>query len=238
MPHKFESPTVTQTDHGEKHTHPAYGVMHMTVPRNNYGMTLFGSDIKHSDTVRITISTATLNRNLNRDFIHEDKQLVSFEMSHAQFAQFITSQGNGSGTPITLERAPTEYKLEMIPSIKQIETKNQTFQKEIRETAGKEIREQFEREINRLEAMIESGKLSKKELSDIHKSMKIRMENFSGNMEYVVKSAEEALAKATTDAKIEVESWIEQRFRSIGKNAVDVMMKLESTGKANEQISE
>jgi len=238
MTHKFESPVVTETNHGEKHTHPAYGVIHMSVPRNNYGMTLFGSDIKHSDTVRITISTAYLNRDLNRDFIHEDKQIISFEMSHAQFAQFITSQGNGSGTPITLVHAPTDYKLASVPGIKQIETKNQTFQKEIRETAGKEIREQFEKEINRLEAMIESGKFSKKELADIHKNMKIRMENFSENMAYVVKTAEEALEKATSDAKIEVESWIEQRFRSIGKNAVDVMMKLESNTEVNKQISE
>jgi ElaB/YqjD/DUF883 family membrane-anchored ribosome-binding protein len=64
---------------------------------------LFDSDVKHGHFIEITISEAKKHRT---GFTHESvlggKQLARVRMSFAQFAQFITTQNVGSGTPCTI----------------------------------------------------------------------------------------------------------------------------------------
>ncbi len=82
-------------------SHPSYGVI--GVSRVTGQAALFDSDVKHGHFIEITISEAKKHRT---GFTHEQvmggKQLARVRMSFAQFAQFITTQNVGSGTPCTL----------------------------------------------------------------------------------------------------------------------------------------
>ena len=70
---------------------------------------------------------------LNRDWIHSDRQVASFHMSEAQWASFISSQGGG-GTPITFESRPIDSaELQLCPGIESIETMRETFHRELNE---------------------------------------------------------------------------------------------------------
>ena len=144
-------------------------------------------------------------------------------MSHAQFAQFITSQGNGDGTPCTLRWMKGEG---MIPGIAKVETKHDTFRREISDAAKKRL-ERIEAKIKQLGDMIESGKLSKKELREIHAELQRQASYLPGTMEFVVKSAEEALEKATSDAKIEVESYVAMTAQRLGLKNINDLARLE-----------
>jgi hypothetical protein len=213
------SRVVTERPYTEEiYSHDAYGVITMTVVHGG-NSTLFGSDIDHNDRVRIGVSRAKLNRHLSHDWVHADLlPLVEFEMSHAQFAQFITGAGNGSGsgTPVTLRYGPEPgVKSVRMPDIELRESKHETFKREIK-AAAEERLEAIERQIAELGEMLESGKTPKGELRRIHATLRRHAEQLPDSLGFVVGSAEEALEKATSDAKIEVEAYIETTMRAAG----------------------
>lgn len=226
MRHEQE-PIVTegrtgQCDPHERYSHPAYGTVTMTTVTGG-DKTLFGSDLGHGQRICIRVNTATMKRDLNHDWIHTDKQLVEFEMSHAQFAQFITSNGNGSGTPCTLKFIRGEGN---IPAIKNIETKHETFRREVRDAAATRL-QHIAQGLASLRILAEStGSVSKKDLRQIYANLARHADQLPGTMEFVVKSAEEALEKATADAKIEVESYVQMTAQRLGLKSIGDLARL------------
>lgn len=202
-------------DPHKRYEHDAFGLITMTNPTGGDDL-LFGSDVRHNHRVCIKIQRAELERNLSNDWIHERNTLIAFEMSHAQFAQFITSSGNGSGTPVTLRYAqPPGTHIKEMPAIGEIETKAEVFRREIKDSAKKEVA-RMRIEIDRLGAMLATGKVGIKEAREIHHSLKCRAENLPSNMEYIVGQAEEALEKAQVAAKIQIEAFIDHTARKTG----------------------
>lgn len=237
-------PTVTIADNygGESVEilrHDAFGTITMTCPQwSGDGTTLFGSDLPHSQTVRISIHRAKLDRHLSRDWIHGDNQsIVEIEMSHAQFAKFITSQGNRNGTPVTLRQAPDRGTYSsMMPGIAKIETKHDTHRREIQRSAVESIGK-VQAALADLQAMADAGKVSIKDFRAALHSAKCHIENLPGNLECTVKSAEEALAKATSDAKIEVEAYLSAAAQRIGLSRISDIARLENKDQKQEFIS-
>lgn len=80
-----QQPTVTPLSgpmEGERYQHPAYGTISlMKGTCGQEGMELFGSDLNHRSVLTITLSTAHLDRHLNRDWVHSEREVVSFHMS-------------------------------------------------------------------------------------------------------------------------------------------------------------
>ena len=228
--YKEEEPTVVK---GEKHSndsetlsHPAFGVITMSMVRGA-NVSLFGSDLGHSSRVCIRISTADLDRHLHRDWIHSRKEFIQIELSQAQFAQFITSNGNGSGTPVTIRyRTNSEGKYEQIPYIKPTESKHDVHRREIQQSAQSQI-DTIMAGVASLKELAESGKIGKKALDQAINNIEHSVNNLPANLSFAVESAEEALEKATSDAKIEVESYIQQTATRLGLNSISDLNKLE-----------
>lgn len=198
---------------GVRHDHPAFGTIVMTTRTGS--ASLFGSDLRHGQAVSITISRAHMRRD-SRDWIHSDEVLLELEMSHAQFAQFITSNGNGTGTPVTLRYAAEPgSRLQDIPRIKPIEQRAESMRKEIQ----KQVREQIEeirKEIAELRAMADSGKVGIKDLRAKLHTLACHTDNLPANLAYHVECAEEAMEKVVSDAKIEVEAHVSLTARRLG----------------------
>lgn len=211
---------------GDTLNHDAYGVVTLSMVSGG-APTLFGSDIKHNQRIVVSVARAKVDRKLSDDWAFGTDRLIEFEMSHSQFAQFITSGGNGGGTQVTLRYAPERgYRIQSMPEIENIETKADTFRREINESATKQLND-LSKEIGQLEAMIESGKVGKKELRDLCFNMRRSLENTPANMEFVVKQAEIALERATSNAKIEVESYIDNAKRRLGDDAMSKLAAIE-----------
>lgn len=234
-----QQPTVTSNARldGETHHHEAFGTIIMTMPSGGglSGMTLFGSDLGHQQCISIEIRRAELNRSLHRDWIHSGEMVAKIEMSHAQFAQFITSAGNGSGTPCTLRYAvPVGAHLEEMAPIEKIETKHETHRREISESANEQIRKVSDA-LSALEAMAGEGKVSVKELRARLHDARCHLSNLPSNLAFAVQSAEKALEKATSDAKIEVESYIQMTANRIGLKSIADLAKLEDKSQHKDQ---
>lgn len=211
------------------YSHDAFATATMTIIQGGND-SLFGSDLKHNQRVRIEIQRATIERSLSNDWIHGSmsslRSLVTFEMSHAQFAQFITSQGNGSGTPVTLRYAPPPGTptIEM-PGIKNIESKAEVYRREIKDSARKQL-EAMQVEIDKFGAMLATGKVNLKEAREIHKHMGWKMGNLPGNMEFVVEQAEVALEKAQSASMIEIEAYMGHALRRVGLDNIQQLAGL------------
>lgn len=197
------------------YSHPAFGVVTLGNPRGA-AKHLFGSDVKHNECMSIEIKRAVMKRGLSNDWIHGRETLAVIELSHHQFAQFITSQGQGNGTPCTIRYcAPSGSGIEAMPGIEMPETKHETFRREIEESARESV-SAISEQIRRLGEMIDSGKISKVELRKMHADLGRNASQLGGSLGFVVEQAQEALEKATTSAKIEVEAYISNAARRIG----------------------
>lgn len=201
--------------------HPAFGTVTMSVVSGG-DSTLFGSDLGHSQRVCIRVNGAELQRDLHRDWIHGKSQFIEFEMSHAQFAQFITSNGNGSGTPCTLKWVRGVGDL---PSIKSLESKHELTRREIHAQAEKGM-DHLREHVKKLGELIDSGAGGKKAMRELHRSMQSAAGNLPGNLAFAVESAEEALEKATSDAKIEVEAYITTTAQRLGLQSISQLAQL------------
>lgn len=204
--------------------HDAFATIHLT--QRTGGFSLFGSDIGHDGVVSISISRAELHRNLSNDWIHsENMPIVEVEMSHAQFAEFISGTGRGRGTPATLRIAPPRGSdVGVMPGIEKPETKHETFRREIQEMAKKRL-EKMSENVRALGEMINSGKVGMKDLRALHKELERHVDQTPGSIGFVVEQAEEALEKATSDAMIQVEAFIGAAAQRIGFESLGQMAK-------------
>ena len=92
---------VEETDFGTRTSHPAYGTI-MFNRANGCRRSLFGSSIEHSNVITMEVKHADIERGLNRDWVYGKSPIVEIEMSYSQFAEAITSFGQGSGIPCTI----------------------------------------------------------------------------------------------------------------------------------------
>lgn len=221
-------PTIRQERTGqcEPHdvfTHPAYGSIVISHPTGG-DRRMFGSEVGHMGVVRIAIHKAEMHRDLSSDWIFSGDLIAEVEMTHSQFAAFITSAQKGSGTPCTL-RAYAKTPAQMVAEIGHTPTKQEQFHREIRESASRTL-EDIRSEIGELEKMLEGGSISKTKLKEIVRNLKNTAGNAPGNMEFVVQSAEKALEAATDHAKIEVEAFIDVKARQLGLQSLTQLAQI------------
>lgn len=227
-------PTVTQERIGKCDAHDvldhdAFGTIVMTTSTcSGKGQTLFGSDLPHGQQVHITINRARKHRDLSRDWIHSTDRIVDFSMSHAQFAQFITSTGIGGGTPITLNYAPAPGTFcEPMHQIQNPETKHETFRREIADAARRRL-EDMRTQVSRLGAILSQGKVGMKDLRELHKALDQGVSYLPGTMEFVVRQSEEALEKASHDAMIDIEAFAQTTAQRLGLESIQELAALAS----------
>lgn len=98
---EIEEPKVKVDSDSTISTHPAFG--QITAARWSGGKNiLYGSGLRHDNSIAITISTSELVRNLHRDWYHAKKELIEVVMSESQWATFITAMNCGDGVPCTI----------------------------------------------------------------------------------------------------------------------------------------
>jgi hypothetical protein len=206
-------------DSKTRYDHPAFGKVVLSHPTGN--VTLFGSDVAHHGSMCISLYRAHLDRHLNHDYIGEDRMICQFELSAAQFAQFITSQGSGSVTPCTLSYGPeVDSKLVDYPAINKIESKMDMHKREVRESASEQIKK-IKKSFDAVNALMDSPSIPKKAMKEALFDLKCMIDNTPSNMEYSVSSAEKALEKAVSDAKIEIESFVAITTQRLGIKSLE-----------------
>lgn len=212
-----QKPTIEMTEGPtacKRFTHPAFGEISV-MKSAGAGMELFGSSLNHKSVVTVRVSTAHLDRHLNRDWIFSNDQILSFHMSEAQWATFVSSQG-GAGTPITFEVRPEDgAPLQACPGIESAESMRDTFHREI-QTKCEQYMEQARQLTEALTAAAGSGKAGKGQLEELRKMAETLSVGLPSTMSFIQKQGEAAMEKVVAAGMIEIESFVSDLAKRTG----------------------
>ena len=169
---------------------------------------MFGTEIKTSNPVKIVISNAAEERDLNRNWIFTKERIVELEMTPIQWAEFLTS-GNTEGVPCTLKYVRGEGNL----SEPKVEDIKKVYNNEVDQHFD-EIKEDFSTLSSKVKALsMKLGKENTKELEDL--IYKLNM-NINSNMDYIKKCFKEDMTEMVGKAKAEFNAYVEDRIQAIG----------------------
>lgn len=213
--------------------HPAYGTIEVSHPVGGSDVH-FGSRVEHQSRVCVTINTGSLKRDLSNDWIYSEKLLMELEFTDAQWAQFVSSH-SGRVTPCTFRHYPKgalEVGLEVVPGIAGDPDARPSFSDEMREAMRKEIAV-LQDAVKSMDAMLESGKLGKKELQEIRNNVAWGAGRVASNVGFVAEQFTEHMEQVVSDARIEIEATMHNTIQTIGLDAVKRMRELSGPGAAD-----
>jgi hypothetical protein len=223
MAYRTVKPIVTKESDGpmsgEYYNHPAFGVVEVTRSQiGGGGIELFNSALRHNTCINIRVFNAQLHRNLHHDRVTRANRdtICEFSLSEAQWAHLVASQGISEGTPVTFKYKPAEgYQLSDVPGIQSEEKMKETFTREIREKAAKDIKEAKDITAD-LGKLIEEGKLGKTQLREILGRLQVFSGNFSSNMAFTQEQFAEAMEKTIEAGKSEIEAHVTNTAMRLG----------------------
>lgn len=216
---------VEETKFGTQTSHPSYGTLLFN--RAYGGKTpLFGSSIEHSNVITMELRHAT--RGLNCDDIFGNKPIVKVEMSYSQFAEAITSFGQGTGIPVTIRYTEKGGKIPPCDFV----SKREQFTGEFKEQTDKAM-EKSKALINEVAELFSSKKtLTKADKENI--LTKLNMLNFDigSNIGFIADQFNKQMDKTVMEAKGEIESFCQNKINAIASDALvehrDEFLKLEN----------
>jgi hypothetical protein len=179
---------------GNETRHDSFGLIAFGRVTSSKPVALFGSSVKHRETIRVTVQRAVLHRDLNHDFI--------------------TTPNRGSGIPCTI----TAVNGQMVEP-PTLESKREQFIGEFREHTDR-IAEQFGDLQALVEGLTEKPSVSKSERKDIAERIRFLRQQIEANLPFVAKQFNEQMEKTVLEAKGEVEAFITRRIHDAGLTAL------------------
>lgn len=192
--------------------HNSYGLISLSRGQSNNAQPLFGSSIKHRNTITLKLYRAEINRDLNRDSIFQKDQLIEVEMSESQFTQAITMFNNGEGTPVTIKRVADEGAMDPCPYVNKVEQ----FTKEFKQDMD-EYKHSLDHELKQAKDILTSGKAPNKgEREIILNAMERIISKLTNNVPFVAKQFEAQMDQTVLEAKTEIESFMKKEAARLG----------------------
>lgn len=199
----------------EKIKHPSFANLYIGRSQCSGQKALFGSSIKHHDTIVLKIFPAFIDRDLNMDrYFPETRPYIEIEMSQSQFAQAITSLNMGAGVPVTLRRLHDQY-IEPCPFV----DKREQFNNEFREDMNALSRKLTEA-TKHVEKLIEEKRtFNKADKDQILSALKSVTSQLASHYPYMYSMFNEQMDKTVTEAKAEIESHLQARMEDMALKA-------------------
>lgn len=218
---------VEKTKFGVKTTHPSYGTL-LFSRRTGAKEALFGSSIQHRDTICMTLHHASIERGLNRDWIHGDKVIAKVEMSYSQFAEAITSMNIGTGVPVTVRWTEKDGKIPLCDFV----SKREQFEDEFKLQRENATRLSAELIQEVTELFNQKGTLKKADKEEILRKLNKLKMDIGINTDFIVNQFNEQMDKTITEAKGEIEAFCQNKINAIASAALvehrEEFRKLES----------
>lgn len=219
------APTITEDNgpmNGIIKNHPAYGMLGISRCQGNPG-TLFGSEVKRPHSfIRITLSPGEERWSLSQSwFMGRNKTLMEVDMSHAQFAEMITTLNVGSGVPCTIRHLNGEKE---IPHISDDSTVHEQIKADVKDTAKEAVDA-----ICSLRAAIATAKMPKRQQEELLSLADQARARLTNSLPFVLDQYVEALEAMKQKAATEVDAMLTGAIHRAGLSA----LKLQSSDNAS-----
>lgn len=176
------------------------------------GVSLYGSSIKHGNTIAIQIKPSEKQRHLNKDWFHATGiPYIEIEMSNTQFAEAITSLNMGDGVPCTLTYLNGRRIDDCPEENKRIQFANE-FEEDMKNISSK-LDELTKRTMEILTEKKAPTKGDKEEILNVIKMLK---QEIRSNIPYIGSLFNEQMDKTVLEAKGEVEAFVNNKVHSLG----------------------
>lgn len=193
--------------------HPSFGMINLSRRSASVGQVLFGSSIQHKETLTISISNGRVNRDLNREWFGEGKELIEIELSSAQFSEFITSP-NRSGIPCTIKHIDRTF----VPS-PPYENRKDMFSKEFKNTI-ENMSVNLTENSKILENILSKKAIGKGDKQEIAALFNEILRTMKSTIPFIETSFVEQMDRTVTEAKSEIESFVARRISEAGIKAL------------------
>lgn len=210
MPRHIEEPKVVREHDQDWMTHPAFG--QVMVHRVSGKRALYGSDFMHRGYVVVTVKKSALNRRHSIDWAYSKEPIVSFAMTEAQWAAFVSSFGVGEGTQCTLERLGNAG----VPEFP-LRDEAQLYKGEADERINSVVKS-----LQSVRASLEAdlASIPAKKRAPLLSKIDDAIREISQNLPYVSDVFGEHLEKRVSKAKTEVAAWMNNAVRRAGLSAL------------------
>ncbi len=189
---------------------------------------LFDSEITHQHYVSVIVQRCTRKRDLHRDWIHNTKTLMEIGMSQAQWGAFVSSFGNGSGVPATLNwfNGP-------VPRMAEVDSRLEKSHKEVRGAAAKGMAKVRAAQLAVQEAF--DQKLGIKETRKRLAALDTAIQHMPLNMEFAAASMTEHVEETITKARADVEAMVHHALKNgtAIEGGIDLLLQLTESGDSN-----
>nr|DAF61981.1 MAG TPA: hypothetical protein [Siphoviridae sp. ctP0x5] len=218
---------VEKTDLGTRTSHPSYGTIMFN--RAYGGKTpLFGSSIEHSNVIIMELRHAEIERGLNRDWVYGKAPIAEIEMSYSQFAEAITSFGQGTGIPVTIRYTEKDGKIPPCDFVSKREQFTDEFKGKTKNAMNES--QQLIQDVTDLFSQKKALTKADKE-AVISKLRKLSMD-LGCNLDFIADQFNEQMDKTVMEAKGEIESFCQNKINAIASAALvehrDEFLKLEN----------
>lgn len=217
-----QAPIITKSNSvvsESRENHPAYGVVVLTKGYCSGDQVMFGSEVGHRTIINLKVQTAYKDRSLHNDWIHGDETLVSLSFSPAQWGQFVSSIGDGSGTPCTLNYRQVDGKIIELPYIERIEGVSDKFAREAKERGNKFI-SGIESVIDELKSLSEDKTISKPKLKSLINNLASMSANLPSNLQFSHNQFAESMDAMVNEVKSEIDSFLQLKAMQTGIAAI------------------
>ena len=206
----------------KRQEHESYAMLGISRSSSSSGRNLFGSSLKHSNTITLKIRPAIIDRGLNRDWFHaKGVPYVEVEMSYSQFAEAITAMNVGDGVPVTLRYLNGEV-IEECPQVDKRQEIDKEFEDEMFKISQslKKLTEQAETILGDKKAPTKSDK------EIILKSIKMLRQEIESNVPFIKQSFTEQMDRTVLEAKGEIEGFVMHKVISTGLEGLQNEIKM------------
>lgn len=204
--------------------HPSYGIARFSRVNHSGRVPLFGSSIQHGNTITLTISKASHERDLSHDWYHTRDEMIEIEMSNNQFGELISSFNYGSGVPVTIKRLNHE-RMPDPPFLSKIDLFKGEFKNQMHNYAI-DVQSGFEAAMDILKNKPNIGKGDREVIISAFEKV---ISKLKSSLPFINNSFHDAMDKAVVEAKGEIEAHFERYIREKGLEAIGaVAPKLEN----------
>ena len=195
--------------------HPSYGLARFTRGSSARGIPLFGSSIQNKHTITLEISRAEHKRDLSNDWFHSKEKLIKVEMSQNQFAELLTNMNHGDGVPVTIRHINLDYYPEP-PFIAKADLFKGEFENKMHNYSV-DMKKGLEKTIDILS---NKTTISKGDRELILNQISSVFSTLESGIPFTNSQFIEAIEQTVTEAKSEIEAFVENKIRSAGLEAL------------------
>lgn len=194
-------PTIEKaTLEGDRYEHPAFGAISLHNYRGGDGQ-CFMSNVKHPSRIAIVIHTAVMDRRLSHDDHHAKERIIEVEMTPVQWAEFVSSVGQGSGVPCTIK---WDRDTGMYPSI-DMDSENARNREEI-EIELKGLASAIRTVVEDTRETLVAARVSKPKIEAILAPMNALARTLGDRLPFARSMMDESIERAVHEAKKVVEA--------------------------------